>query len=353
MSLHHHIMKRVKSLFILLFLLLSAEVFASSPWLPDSLGSRFFYRYVEQPDDYHGKVRCTIIRSLASDSVPSDKAVLYIHGFNDYFFQKEMADSFTTAGYDFYAVDLRRYGRSILKERRPFEVRSLKEYFPDIDSALAEIQSSGNRPDITLMGHSTGGLIAAYYLQQCPDAPVCNLVLNSPFLDWNLGRIEWLVPVVSAIGAIFPDLPIPQGASTVYSESLDSLFHGEWNFNRAWKMHHSPDVTAGWVRAIDLAQRSLRNHPGEIKVPVLLMYSGSSYHGDKWNRCASHSDAVLDVNDIKTIGATLGPKVTRIKVNGGLHDLFLSSLPVRTALFDYVFNWISLHDRTKPYTPAL
>lgn len=323
--------------------LLPAVASAASPWLPDSLGPRFEKRYVDQGKDYHGAVRSTIIRSLVSAGKRSSKAVLYIHGFNDYFFQKEMADSFTAHGYDFYAVDLRRYGRSILPDQKPFEARSLKEYFPDIDSALAEITRSG-RPDITLMGHSTGGLISAYYMQQHPDAPVCNMVLNSPFLDWNLGRIEWLVPVVSAIGAVFPDLKIPQGASSVYSESLDSLFRGEWNFNRAWKMHHSPDVTAGWVRAIEKAQESLRDHKMSIRIPVLLMYSAESFTGKEWTPDASREDAVLDVADIHRIGVTLGPKVTPVTVKGGLHDLFLSSPAVRKAIFRYVFTWLGRNE---------
>ncbi|MBD5330721.1 MAG: alpha/beta hydrolase [Bacteroides sp.] len=325
------------------FFLLPSLSFGASPWLPDSLGARFEKRYVDQGRDYHGVVRSTIIRSLASPGQRSSRAVLYIHGFNDYFFQKEMADSFTAHGYDFYAVDLRRYGRSILPGQKPFEARSLKEYFPDIDSALVEI-TRGNKPEITLMGHSTGGLISAYYMQQHPDAPVCNMVLNSPFLDWNLGRIEWLVPVVSAIGAVLPDLKIPQGASTVYSESLDSRFRGEWTFNRAWKMHHSPDVTAGWVRAIEKAQESLRDHKMSIKIPVLLMYSAQSFMGKEWSADASREDAVLDVADIHRIGITLGPKVTPVTVKGGLHDLFLSSPGVRKAIFQYVFRWLDRHE---------
>ncbi len=39
----------------------------------------------------------------------TQKAVLYIHGFIDYFFQTEMAEQFNQHGYDFYALDLRKY----------------------------------------------------------------------------------------------------------------------------------------------------------------------------------------------------------------------------------------------------
>lgn len=326
-----------------------AAILTASPaawcqtWLPDSLGAEFEKRYVEQPDDYHGPVRCTIIRRSEPDSCTlTNRGVLYIHGFNDYFFQKELADEFAAHCYRFYAVDLRKYGRSLEPGQRPFEVRNLDEYFADVDSALADMRRSGI-DDITLMGHSTGGLIAAYYVLRNPDAGISEMVLNSPFLDWNLGRIEWLVPAVSALGRLFPDMKIKQGDSTVYGESLDSSFHGEWNYNRAWKMHRSPDVTAGWVRAIDQAQRALKDDKRAIRIPILLMYSSESYHGDQWTPSAQTEDAVLDVTDIKSIGCRIGSDVTPVRVVGGMHDLFLSKVKVRQALYRYMFDWLSTH----------
>jgi len=41
------------------------------------------------------------------------RAVLYLHGWNDYFFQTHLADYVAELGFDFYALDLRRYGRSL------------------------------------------------------------------------------------------------------------------------------------------------------------------------------------------------------------------------------------------------
>ena len=41
-----------------------------------------------------------------------DRAVLYLHGRNDYFFQTWLADALLEAGYEFYALDLRTCGRA-------------------------------------------------------------------------------------------------------------------------------------------------------------------------------------------------------------------------------------------------
>ena len=310
-------------------------------WENDVLGDGFQMRYVTQPKDYSGEVRSTIIRRLCGCGKDSGtkRGVLYIHGFNDYFFQAQLGEMFNLHCYDFYAVDLRKYGRSILPGQKKFEVRNLKEYFADIDSALTDMENAGI-DNIILMGHSTGGLIAAYYMQMNPDVPVKALILNSPFLDWNLGKMEKFVPLVSALGSVFPNFKIKQGNSTVYGESLDAEEYGEWIFNRNWKISPSPDVTAGWVRAITKAQNELKKHPYGIHVPVLLMYSAQSYYDEKWSAEAQKSDAVLDVTDIKTLGSKLSLNVTPVRVNGGLHDLILSSPNVRSAVYDYIFKWL-------------
>ena len=51
----------------------------------DVLGGRFEMQTLNMPDDYDGKVITTVIRREAR--VPTHKALLYVHGYNDYFFQ--------------------------------------------------------------------------------------------------------------------------------------------------------------------------------------------------------------------------------------------------------------------------
>lgn len=323
----------------------AATGMARDNWAPDTLalGPSFSTLTISLPSDYG--IPCTIIRQ-ASDSLRLHRrGVLYVHGFNDYFFQAEMADSFSARDYAFYAIDLQRYGRSL----RPGQIhcdarRGLEEYFPALDSALAVMGRNGVEV-ITLLGHSTGGLTAAYYLARRPDAPVANLVLNSPFLAWNLGKLNKFIPLVSAIGAIFPGMKFKQGDSDAYAWSLLADKHGRWHYNTSWKAIHSPDVTAGWIRSITRAQNYLRNHPGCIKVPTLLMTSARSYGGSRWAPAADSADAVLNPAAIRRIGITLpADGATDVVVKGGLHDLFLSSPSVTRPLYRYMFAWIAARD---------
>ncbi len=307
-------------------------------WQPDSLGPQFEKLTFRQPDDRVGRAWSTVVRRK-SECPESHRALIYIHGFNDYFFQSQMADSFAAHGFNFYAVDLRRYGRSLRPGQYPCDISSMSEYFPDIDSTLSVMRKDGNT-SITMLGHSTGGLLAAYYMSLNHDTPVDSLMLNSPFLDWNLGSLEHWIWAVDLLADICPSAKIPQGHSDAYSHSLLKKYNGRWDFNTSWKREDSPDVTARWVRAVDKAQTYLHSHPGSVDVPVLLMYSSQSYHGSDYTPEASKSDAVLDVNDIKRYGMELSRNVTPLQVSGGLHDLMLSSPEVLSQLYPAMFRWL-------------
>jgi len=82
--------------------------------------------------------------------------VLYIHGWVDYFHQKHLAAYFESHGFRFYALDLRKYGRSIREWQTPGFTDSLTLYDEDINAALAAI------------GHSPTGLDDAVEAEAVP-----------------------------------------------------------------------------------------------------------------------------------------------------------------------------------------
>ena len=311
----------------------------STSWQPDILGDGYEMRYVHQPDDYSGAVRSTIIRKQSPCG--GSRGVLYVHGFNDYFFQSEMGDRFVDSCFNFYAVDLRKYGRSIMPGQKMFQARAMDEYFPDIDSALVQMRRDGI-DEVVLMGHSTGGLTTSLFMNASPDTIIKALILNSPFLDWNLSPFleKAAIPVVDVAGAIFPNIKISQGKSREYSESLLKKYGGEWDYNTSWKLEESPDVDAGWIRAIEEGQEKLHKD-SHIGVPVLLLHSDSSYVSGDNPQKADRADAVLDVADISKYGKLLGGSVTEVTVDGGLHDLALSRKEVRDSMYVIIFNWLN------------
>lgn len=308
-------------------------------WHPDILPG-YEARYVNQGEAFDGPCRSTIVRMKSLK--PSRKAFLYIHGFNDYFFQAEMGQRFVDSGFNFYAVDLRRYGRSKEPWQYPYNIRDMKEYFADIDSALVQIRRDGNE-DITLGGHSTGGLTVSYFAAERGDAIGVNrVVTDSPFLEWNYNSFmrNVAVPVVSFLGKIFKNSKIKQGHCDGYAYSLLKEYHGEWEYNTDWKMIYSPPVTFSWVGAIESGQSRLMKKRKNIKVPILVMHSSRKIDGCNWEPVFQTGDAVLDPHMIQERGEKLGSRRMVCTIDSGLHDLILSELPAREAAYDTMFRFI-------------
>ncbi len=331
-------MRRITQLIIILLCCTAA----SAQYRPDILGKGFEQRTLEQPAAYDGEVVATLVRHVPIDSVR--RAVLYVHGYNDYFFQREMAEEFIGHDWQFYALDLRRYGRSQREWQRPFEVREISEYFADIDAALDIMEAEGME-EILLMAHSTGGLTTPLYCHHNRDnLRVQGLILNSPFFDMNLGGgvFENIgVPAVSLVGALWRNLTVSGGSSEVggYAKSISKRYDGEWEFDPTLKRDESLPISAGWIRAIHLAQSELQRGLS-IPCPILVLYSDNSVWGDYSPKYMS-GDSVLDVADIAKYATRLGQDVTQIEVKDGLHDLVLSKPEVRYPLYKTIFEWIA------------
>lgn len=291
-----------------------------------------------------GNVSATLISKRPRR--PGNQAILYIHGYLDYFFQKEMGDRFVQSGYTFYALDLRRHGRSWQEGQILSYSNNLREFFEEIEYALEIIADEGHEY-IVLMGHSTGGLISALFMNESPGAEKIDLlVLNSPFLAFNFGDKErkMALRVAGLAGFISPRRELGPPFSPLYGMSLHESHHGEWAFDTIVKPIQAPRARAGWIRAVNRAQRNLARK-SDIRVPTLILHSDHSVYADEWTDDLLSGDAVLNVDHIKTLGPGLGRKVDLIEVEGALHDVFLSGKPLRQKTLEKTLDWISEHLR--------
>ena len=246
---------------------------------------------------------------------------------------------FVDHGYNFYAIDLRKYGRSLLEGQRLFQVRDLHEYFPDIDSAV-EIISADGTESIALLGHSTGGLTTSLYMSEKPSPLIKALMLNSPFLDWNMPTFQKkvIIPIASSFGRVFPNVKIHQEPDAGYANTLSAHHQGEWHYREDWKPDVLPDPDLGWIRAIYQGQKQLRRQ--SVKVPVLLMHSSCSVKKGDSKESYFHADAILDVETISYYGTRLGNDVTEVTFQDGLHDLVLSKKRIREQVYETMLSWL-------------
>ncbi|WP_288395771.1 alpha/beta hydrolase [uncultured Acinetobacter sp.] len=311
-----------------------------SDYSADLLGEGYEQQILNFPDDYEGRVVATLVRKKANHT--TDKAVLYIHGYIDYFFQKEMAEQFNLHGYDFYALDLRKYGRSKLPHQTFFNVHDLREYDAEISRALELIEQESHH-QVLLAGHSTGGLIATLYAAHYrQNSLIKALWVNSPFYEFNLSLAEKKlgIPLLSQVGRVLPRQPFPSKLNRWYVTSLHQSLKGEWDFDLNWKPVSAPTVLLSFVHAIHSAQKEI--HKGVyIDIPVLVMHSHQTKNPKRWHKSVTQSDVILNVKDIRKYAKKIKGDVTIQRIQNGVHDLVLSAPAVREAVYQKLFQWLN------------
>ena len=308
----------------------------------DVLGAPFVAETLELPDDLEGPVVATLVHRPCDQT--SSRAVLYVHGFCDYFFQRPVAEFFGTLGYDFYALDLRKYGRSLLPHQTPNFCLDLAEYDAELDAAYDLITGRDGHTEVVVVAHSTGGLIAALWADRrwsrgrpTPAA----FVLNSPWLDLQGSMLLRTVGTraIEQVGARRPYQVVPRSVSPVYVQFLHRDHGGEWEFDLAWKPADSFPVRAGWLRAIRRGHRRL--HQGlDVGAPVLVMTSARTVFATAWSEDIPTSDVVLDVRQIARWAPQLGRQVTIARIEGAVHDVYLSAPAVRERAYALTSRWL-------------
>ncbi|MDP3891286.1 alpha/beta hydrolase, partial [Nocardioides sp.] len=264
-----------------------------------------------------------------------------VHGFADYFFHTEYAEWWNARGYDFYALDLRKYGRSLRPHQTPNYVTDLRQHFPEIDETWRRITSRDGHDQVVASAHSTGGLTLSLWSHDRRPAQLTGLVLNSPWFD--LQGAWWLrtpvgVTVLDELGRRQPRRVIPRSVSGLYTRSLHQEHEGEFAFNLDWKPVMSWPVHAGWLRAVRRGHAEL--HRGlDIACPALVLTSHASAQPTTMEEAVHRHDIVLDVAQIRRWSPFLGRHVTIVSIEGARHDVVLSVPEVRSTAYDELDRW--------------
>lgn len=306
----------------------------------DVLGHPYTTQTIPLTPDAEGERVATLVRRPpAPGADDTGRAVLYLHGFVDYFFQKELGDWWADRGYTFYALDLHKHGRSLRPHQTPYYTQNLTDYYPDIQAAWTIITRDHGHTQVVLAAHSTGGLTASLWAHDTRPAELTGLVLNSPWLDHfdNPLTRTASTQLARTLATLKPRTILQAARPDPAAENLHASYGGEWNFNTDWKTLDFPPIYAGWLAAIRAGQARL--HRGlDIQVPTLVLVSARS--GRMKTRTQLHTfDAVLSVRCIRRWVPALGGHVTLISVPDAVHDVVLSAPAVRAAAYRHMATW--------------
>ncbi len=314
-------------------------------WVEDSLLASFQAVTLELPNapTYGTEPDGSLCATLVRRNPPQRRrAILYIHGWNDYFFQTQLADEMALLGYDFHALDLRRYGRSLRPGQLAGFVADLSAYHDEIDEAVRIIRDE-RHDQIVVMGHSTGGLIAALWADQRPGVASA-LVLNAPWLEvqgYPAVRPA-LLPMFSAVSSLSSTAALPLSETGFYRRTISATEDGVWDYNLNLKGDKAFAVRVGWLAAIMQGQAKVSGGL-TIDVPVLVLLSDRSDFRRTWSEDLRTVDVVLDVDTLAARAHHLGRNVTLIRIEGGMHDLALSDEPARSRYYAELGRWLGAY----------
>jgi alpha-beta hydrolase superfamily lysophospholipase len=286
----------------------------------------------------------TLIRKTSNRG--GQRAVLYLHGWNDYFFQTHLADYLSDIGYDFYALDLRRYGRSMRPGLLTGFITNLDDYSLELDAAADVIAADHDR--LLLMGHSTGGLVAALWAARNAER-LEGLILNSPWLDLQGSAIVRTLgtPVIDRLGSRAPTSVIRLPDLGFNARALHVSLGGEWAYDLTLKSTPGPPIRTGWLRAILIGHQRVAGGLG-IGVPILVLASTTTDFSRRWHEGLRLVDTVLDVEQIAARAVRLGPHVTVVRIPEGLHDLTLSAPHVRKQALEEIGRFVEAYVKRGP-----
>ncbi|MEA5455310.1 alpha/beta hydrolase [Sinomonas sp. JGH33] len=308
-------------------------------WGPDFLGAGFEQRALGDRTTAWGTlVRHDARPPAAGSRVP---ALVYVHGWSDYYFNTELARFASDRGWRFYALDLPEHGRSLRPGGRPGFVPSADHYLASIGAAIDAVREEGEG-SVILMGHSTGGLAVALEAQRRPER-LAGVVLSSPWLAPYGGRtagamLEW---ALGPHAGTQPERIIPLPPRGHYWRAIARQAGGEWDLREDLRPRAAFPVRVGWLHGVLAAQRELAAGP-RIALPALLLASTRSDTGLMWREHMRSRDAVLAIAPMRRAAAAVCASLDEVLVDGGLHDVLLSAPAVRREAYTRLGGWLDV-----------
>ncbi|TMA18616.1 MAG: lysophospholipase [Deltaproteobacteria bacterium] len=193
--------------------------------------------------------------------------VAVVHGYAEHLGRhSEVTRALVDAGYTAHLIDCRGHGQSGGKRAH---VAAFDDYLSDLELFLARIKEQAAGLPVFILGHSHGGLIAARYLLDKPEA-VRGVVLSSPYFRLKLQVSPLKIMAGKLMSRILPSLPMK---NELKAEQLTRDVAIQ-NATKADPLYQQI-ATPGWFTASNGAQETVMRRATEFVTPFLLLFGGA------------------------------------------------------------------------------
>jgi alpha-beta hydrolase superfamily lysophospholipase len=248
--------------------------------------------------------------------------VAVVHGYAEHLGRhSEVMRALAAGGYTVHLLDCRGHGQSGGKRAH---IDAFDEYLSDLDLFLTRVKEQSGAAPLFLLGHSQGGLIAARYLLDHPDA-VRGVVLASPYLRLKLKVSPVKILAGKLMSRLLPALPM---RNELNPEQLTRDVRIQ-TATRADPLYQKI-ATPRWFTESTAAQETVLRRATEFVTPFLLLFGGA--------------DPIADPAAGREFFEHATSKDKQYKqYDGFLHELFHE--PERDRVFRDVVGW--LDDRAR------
>jgi acylglycerol lipase len=199
--------------------------------------------------------------------LPDDQAkavIVIVHGYAEHSGRYEhVGRALAARGYAVEAFDLRGHGRS---EGDRAVARSFGRYLSDLRRFRARVTARHPGLPLFLLGHSMGGTIVALYA--IVDQPaVQGIILSGPGLIGRGAAWRITAPLFSALGRLFPSLPLAQLKAETVSRD-PAVVEAYDNDPLVYRGKMRAGMMRAFVRALDRIGEGMDS----ISAPLLLLH---------------------------------------------------------------------------------
>lgn len=258
----------------------------------------------------------------------NNKYIIWIPGFNDYFYHVIEGNILLDNGYDLYIVEFENFGNNLHKKNNPLEIESMHHLIKQIEEIEKYILNQEKQYlKKFLYGHSLGGLISIYY-NNYTQIKYDGIILNSPLIAFSgMSKIFTIIShiFVFILGntPFFNNIKISPYKSTI-SKDFDKTQYVE-----------NPTIKLRYIKEVYVILKDLKSGKFYTQIPIILLTPSKQKNEDD-----IFGEDILNIE--KTINNVpyLGPNIEIYQIDKVHHDVLNTSISNKKLIISLILNWL-------------